>query len=94
MLHKKTILVKKRHFYVKKLVFYEIYFCKDVLLQIYVNIKKNIFLTVPFFYATYFYTHIYLSGFMKTWLQRVSKGPTSKCVIDTKTLTLPTQDNG
>ena len=36
--------------------FYKIYFCKKaVLLQIYISIKKNSFLTVPFFYTTYIY---------------------------------------
>ena len=29
MLHKKTVLVKKRHFYVKKLVFYKWNGCKN-----------------------------------------------------------------
>ena len=28
MLHKKTVLVKKRHFYVKNLLFYKDIFCK------------------------------------------------------------------
>ena len=29
MLHKKTVLVKKRHFYVKKLLFYKLSGCKN-----------------------------------------------------------------
>ena len=29
MLHKKTVLVKKRHFYVKKLLFYKLNGCKN-----------------------------------------------------------------
>ena len=29
LLHKKTVLVKKRHFYVKKLLFYKLAGCKN-----------------------------------------------------------------
>ena len=44
MLHKKTVLVKKHHFYVKKLLFYKIYFCKKAASLC----KKSVFLQKTF----------------------------------------------
>ena len=45
MLHKKTVLVKKRHFYVKKLLFYKLNGCKNTaILQKIFLIKKAAFL--------------------------------------------------
>ena len=44
MLHKKTVLVKKRHFYVKKLLFYKLSGCKNTaFLQKYIFVKKLLF---------------------------------------------------
>ena len=44
MLHKKTVLVKKRHFYVKKLLFYKLSGCKNTaFLQKYIFVKKQLF---------------------------------------------------
>ena len=44
MLHKKTVLVKKRHFYVKKLLFYKLLGCKNTaFLQKYIFVKKQLF---------------------------------------------------
>ena len=44
MLHKKTVLVKKRHFYVKKLLFYKLNGCKNTaFLQKYSFVKKQLF---------------------------------------------------
>ena len=44
MLHKKTVLVKKRHFYVKKLLFYKLPGCKNTaFLQKYIFVKKQLF---------------------------------------------------
>ena len=44
MLHKKTVLVKKRHFYVKKLLFYKLNGCKNTaFLQKYIFIKSSFF---------------------------------------------------
>ena len=41
MLHKDTVLVKKRHFYVKKLLFYKLNGCKNTtFLQKYIFVKK------------------------------------------------------
>ena len=47
VLHKKTVLVKKRHFYVKKLLFYKLDGCKNTafLQKIYFS-KKAAFLQV------------------------------------------------
>ena len=43
MLHKKTVLVKKRHFYVKKLLFYKLSSCKNTaFLQKYIFVKKQL----------------------------------------------------
>ena len=43
MLHKKTVLVKKRHFYVKKLLFYKLTGCKNTaFLQKYSFVKKEL----------------------------------------------------
>ena len=42
MLHKKAVLVKKRHFYVKKLLFYKLRGCKNTaFLQKYIFALKN-----------------------------------------------------
>ena len=44
MLHKKTVLVKKRHFYVKKQLFYKLSGCKNTtFLQKYIFEKKLLF---------------------------------------------------
>ena len=48
MLHKKTDLVKKRHFYVKKLLFYKLSGCKNTgFLQKYTFVKKQLFYKLP-----------------------------------------------
>ena len=48
MLHKKTVLVKKRHFYVKKLLFYKLSGCKNTaFLQKYIFVKKQLFYKLP-----------------------------------------------
>ena len=45
MLHKKTVLLKKRHFYIKKLFFYKLNGCKNTaFLQKYIFCKKAAFL--------------------------------------------------
>ena len=67
MLHKKTVLVKKRHFYVKKLLFYKLNGCKNTaFLQKYSFVKKQLFyVTKLLFYKlpgcknTAFFTKIY-----------------------------------
>ena len=47
MLHKKTVLVKKRHSCVKKLHFYKLSGCKNTaFLQKYIFVKKAAFLQV------------------------------------------------
>ena len=47
MLHKKTVLVKKRHFYVKKLLFYKLSGCKNTaFLQKYIFVKSSFFTQV------------------------------------------------
>ena len=69
--YQKTLVTAEQLWYEHKLnspatfrewpFFYKIYFCKKaVLLQlyIYISIKKNSFLTVPFFYTTYIYIYI------------------------------------
>ena len=49
MLHKKTVLVKKRHFYVKKLLFYKLSGCKNTaFLQKYIFVKKLLFYKIYF----------------------------------------------
>ena len=48
MLHKKTVLVKKRHCYVKKLLFYKLNGCKNTaFLQKYIFVKKLLFYKLP-----------------------------------------------
>ena len=48
MLHKKTVLVKKRHFYVKKLLFYKLSGCKNTpFLQKFIFVKKLLFYKLP-----------------------------------------------
>ena len=56
MLHKKTVLVKKRHFYVKKLLFYKLSGCKNTaFLQKYIFVKKLLFYVKNLFcYKRYF----------------------------------------
>ena len=44
MLHKKTVLVKKRHFYVKKLLFYKLSGCKNTAFTKIYFCKKAAFL--------------------------------------------------
>ena len=56
MLHKKTVLVKERHFCVKKLLFYKLSGCKNTaFLQKYIFVKKLLFYVKNlFFYKRYF----------------------------------------
>ena len=54
MLHKKTVLVKKRHFYVKKLLFYKLNGYKNTaFLQKYIFGKKQLFYVKSCFFTCY-----------------------------------------
>ena len=59
MLHKKTVLVKKRHFYVKKLLFYKLSGCKNTaFLQKYIFcIKKTVLVKNHFYVKSCFFTN-------------------------------------
>ena len=57
VLHKKTVLVKKRHFYVKKLFFYKLNGCKNTaFLQKHISVKKLLF----YVNSLLFYRNIFL----------------------------------
>ena len=61
MLHKKTVLVKKRHFYLKKLLFHKLTGYKNTaFLQKYIFVKKLLFYKLTGCKNTAFYKNIFL----------------------------------
>ena len=88
MLHKDTVLVKKRHFYVKKLLFYKLNGCKNTtFLQKYIFVKKLHFYKLTgrkntAFLQKYIFVYFYRKHFCTKTAFYVKKGDFCKsCFI-------------